>query len=55
MTGFYNKDLTLYSPVVTICTTSLTFINSTFFPHRVFMCCVWISEQTAIIPLYKIN
>jgi hypothetical protein len=34
----------LYSqlPVVTICTTSLTFNNSTFCPHCVFMCFVWI-------------
>ena len=55
MTGFYNRDLTLYSPVVTICTTSLTFNNSTFCPHSVFMCFMWISEQTAIISLYNIN
>jgi len=41
--------------VVTICTTSLTFNNSTFCPHSVFMCFVWISEQTAIISLYNIN
>ena len=62
--------LTLHSPVVTICTasghymyrtvvtistTSLTFSNSTFSPHSVFMCFVWISEQTAIISLYNIN
>jgi hypothetical protein len=26
-----------------------------FFPHSVFMCFVWISEQTAIISLYSIN
>jgi len=37
--------------VVTICTTSLTFNNSTFCPHSVFMCFVWISEQT--VNLYK--
>ena len=43
------------SPVVTICTASLTFSNSTFSPHSVFMCFVWISEQTAIISLYSIN
>jgi len=42
-------------PVVTICTTSFIFSNSTFCPHSVFMCCVWISEQTAIISLYSIN
>jgi len=41
--------------VVTICTTSLTFNNSTFCPHTVFMCFVWICEQTAIISLYSIN
>jgi len=41
--------------VVTICTASLTFSNSTFCPHTVFMCSVWISEQTAIISLYNIN
>jgi len=41
--------------VVTICTASLTSNNSTFCPHSVFMCFVWISEQTAIISLYSIN
>jgi len=29
--------------------------NSTFCPNSVFMCFVWISEQTAIITLYNIN
>jgi len=29
--------------------------NSTFSPHSVFMCFVWISEQAAIISLYSIN
>jgi hypothetical protein len=33
----------------------LTFNNSTFCPHTVFMCFVWISEQTAIISLHSIN
>ena len=33
----------------------LTFRNSTFCPHSVFMRLVWISEQTAIISLYSIN
>ena len=47
--------VTLYSPVFTICTTSLTFNNSTFCPHNVFMCFVWIWEQTAILSLYNIN
>ena len=41
--------------MVTICTTSLTFNNSTFCPHSVFMCFVWIWEQTAIISLHNIN
>jgi len=39
----------------TICTTSLTFNNSTFCLHTAFMCFVLISEQTAIISLYSIN
>ena len=30
-------------------TASLTFNSSTFCPHSVFMCFVWIWEQTAII------
>jgi hypothetical protein len=29
--------------------------NSTFCPHSLFMCFVWISEQTAINSLYNIN
>jgi hypothetical protein len=33
----------------------LTFNNSTFCPHSVVMCFVWISEQTANISLYNIN
>jgi hypothetical protein len=50
-----DRNLTLYSPVVTICTASLIFNNSTFCPHTVFMCFVWIWEQIAIISLYNIN
>jgi len=46
---------TLRSPVVNICTTSLTFTNPKFCPHSVCMCFAWISEQTAIISLYNIN
>ena len=38
-----------------ICTGSLTFNSSTFCPHSVFMCFVWIWEQTAIISLYSID
>ena len=36
-------------------TACLTFNNSTFCPHSVFMCFVWIWKQTAIISLYSIN
>jgi len=45
----------MYLTVITICTASLTFSNSTFFSHIIFMCFVWISEQTSIISLYNIN
>ena len=45
----------MYRTVVTICTASLTFNNSTFCPHSVFICFVWISEHTAIISLYNIK
>jgi hypothetical protein len=34
---FVLGSLTLYNPVVAICTASLTFNNSTFCPHSVFM------------------
>jgi hypothetical protein len=49
------RVLIFHSPVVTICTASLTFTHPMFCPHSVFMCFVWISEQTAIISLYNIN
>jgi len=55
LTGFYNRGLTLYSSLVIICTASLTFSNSTFCPHSVFMCFAWIWEQTAIIFTGKFN
>ena len=50
-TGFYNRDgvcLLRGMDWIFIC-------NSTFCPHSVFMCFVWIWEQTAIISLYIIN
>jgi hypothetical protein len=31
------------------------FTNSTFCPYNIFVCSVWISEQTAIISLYSIR
>jgi peroxiredoxin len=40
---------------ITLLPPDLTFSNSTFCPHSVFMRFVWISEQTAIISLYNIN
>jgi hypothetical protein len=43
------KRLIIQSP----CMASLTFNSSTFFPHSVFMCFVWIWEQTVIISLYS--
>ena len=49
------SSLNLYSPVAAICTASLTFSNSTFCPHSVFMCFVWFWEQTAIISLNSFN
>ena len=36
-------------------TASLTFSNSTFCPHGVFMCFVWIWEQTTIISPYNVE
>jgi hypothetical protein len=51
----HHKIVTLYSPVVAICTTNLTFSNSTLGPHSVFMCFVWIWEQKDIISPYNIN
>jgi len=60
----------MYRPVVTICTAQWSLYvphsghymyrqfnihNATFCPHSVFVCFVWISEQTAIISLYSIN
>ena len=48
---FYNRD-----GVSLLRGTDWVFIyNSTFCPHSVFMCFVWIWEQTAIISLYSIN
>ena len=45
----------MYRTVVTICTTILTFTTLRSAHTAVFMCFVWISEQTAIISLYNIN
>jgi hypothetical protein len=45
----FNAQLLFYLPPC------LTFTNYTFCPHCVFMCFVWISEQTAVISLCSIN
>jgi hypothetical protein len=45
----HETDFTLYSPVLTTYTTSLTFSNSTFGPHSVFMCFVWICIVTSVV------
>ena len=44
-----NTQRILYLPPI------LTLKNSPFCPHSVFMCFVWIWEQTTIISLYSIN
>ena len=45
----------MYPTVVTICATILTFTILRSAHTAVFMCFVWISEQTVIISLYSIN
>jgi hypothetical protein len=45
----YQAQWSLYVPP------GLTFSNSTVCPHTVFMCFVWIWEQTAIVSEYNIN
>jgi len=51
LTDFYNRGLTLYSPVVTICTASFTFNNSTFCPHSVFVFCVDLRKDSDYFPI----
>jgi len=53
--GFHNWYLTLYSQVVTIYTDRLTFNNSKFWQHKVFMRYVWIWKHLAFISLYNLN
>jgi hypothetical protein len=56
-THFFNIDLNLLKPK-TYCMyvpPALKFWSSTFCPHSVFMCFVWISKQTAMISLYRIT
>jgi len=49
--GFYNRDLTLYSPVVTICTTSITFNNSTLCPHCIYVFCIYLRTNSDLCHL----
>ena len=39
--GFYNRDLTLYSLLVTLCTTSITFNKCTLCPHCIYVFCIY--------------
>jgi hypothetical protein len=43
------------TPTLQLTALSVSATNSTFCPHSVFMCFVWISERTAIISLYSVN
>ena len=49
--GFYNRDLTLYSPVVTICTTSLTFNKCTLCPHCIYVFCIYLRTNSDLCHL----
>jgi hypothetical protein len=53
--ALWTECLNINNPLKPSGTASLTFSNSTFCPHSVFMCFVWIWEQTAIISLYNIS
>jgi len=46
---------TLSGSMIALCTASLTFNNTAFCPHSLFMCFVWISVQRGIISLNNIN
>ena len=52
LTGFYNRDLTLYSPVVTIYTTSLTFNKFYVLPtHCIYVFCVDLRTNSDYFPI----
>jgi len=52
MTGFCNRELTLYNSVVTIYTNSLIFNNSTFSPHSyIYVCCVDLRTNSHYSPI----
>jgi len=48
---FYNRDLTLKAPWLLCGLPGLTFNNSTFCPHSVFMCFVWIWTNSDYFPI----
>jgi hypothetical protein len=49
--GFYNRDLTRHSPVVSICTTSLTFNNCTLCPHCIYVFCIYLRTNSNLCHL----
>jgi len=49
--GIAKVNLPIMSPVVTICTASLTFNNFTFCPHSVFMFCVDLRTNSDYFPI----
>jgi hypothetical protein len=55
ITKVCDDKLTFTTQWLPYLTPGLTFTDSTFCPHSVFMCFLRISEQTAIISLYSIN
>ena len=52
LTGFYNKDLTIYTLQVTICTTtSLTFNSCTLCPHCIYVFCIYLRTKSDLCHL----
>ena len=48
---FYNRDLSLYCPVVTICTTSIIFKNCTLCPHCIYVFCIYLRTNSDLCHL----
>jgi hypothetical protein len=55
MTRVCDDKLTFTAQRLPYLTPRLTFTDSAFCPHSVFMCFLRISEQTAIISLYSLH
>ena len=49
--GFYNTYLDLYHPLVTICTTSLTFNNCKLWPHCIYVFCIYLGKNSDLCHL----